>query len=275
MAPQVKGMKVRFEQDPNNPHAPPRRIIEKAGFWERLVGVKNEQPPYLPLPPVGYLPPAPSGHSTAPRPLSSTISPAQAAITATNHPSLTAALRPTPFPLDFKYLPRSERHAWEKQRKEEIKYLHGLDKEQRAAMKAEEARKGREEKEARDRAKQELKARNSAMKLEKKLGYRPMPQYIPAPTDRPLPPLSAGMESTAPNNALGQPTSWMLLPTLEQFGLRRPFDAPGQPGKVDIGGTEWPMMSRTMTHALQVMGREERVRLDQAGHTWSPAWYRD
>jgi hypothetical protein len=43
MAPQVKGMKVRFEQDPNNPHAPPRRIIEKAGFWERLVGVKNEQ----------------------------------------------------------------------------------------------------------------------------------------------------------------------------------------------------------------------------------------
>ena len=70
---------------------------------------------------------------------------------------MTTALRPTPFPLGFKYLPRSERHAWEKQRKEEIKYLHALDKEQRAAMKAEEARKGREEKEARDRAKQELK----------------------------------------------------------------------------------------------------------------------
>lgn len=47
----------------------------------------------------------------------------------------------------------------------------------------------------------------------------------------------------------------MLLPTLEEFGIRRPFDAPG-PGrpeglggrKVDIGGTEWPMMSRTMTY---------------------------
>lgn len=91
------------------------------------------------------------------------------------------------------------------------------------------------------------------MKLEKKLGYRPLPQYIPPqlplpggatykslPTSQPPPQVSAG---------LGQPSSWMLLPTLEQFGVRRPFDAPGIPDKIHtIGGTEWPMMSRTMTH---------------------------
>lgn len=32
--------------------------------------------------------------------------------------------------------------------------------------------------------------------------------------------------------------------------MRRPFDAPGRPS-VDIGGTEWPKMSRTMTHVSE------------------------
>jgi hypothetical protein len=46
-----------------------------------------------------------------------------------------------------------------------------------------------------------------------------------------------------------QPLSFMM-PTGEEFGVRRPFNAPGVP--VSLGGPPghagWPMMSRTMTH---------------------------
>ena len=47
-----------------------------------------------------------------------------------------------------------------------------------------------------------------------------------------------------------QPVSWMMMPTLEEFGIRRPFDAPGRPSGVGgpSGQGQWPMMSRTMTH---------------------------
>lgn len=34
--------KITFEHDPNNPYAPPKRIIEKMGFWERVIGPKSD-----------------------------------------------------------------------------------------------------------------------------------------------------------------------------------------------------------------------------------------
>lgn len=106
------------------------------------------------------------------------------------------------------------------------------------------------------------RARKNAIKLEKKLGYRPMPEYIPPPhasaVARSLPTATATANTVAPPAGPGQPTSWMLLPTLEEFGVRRPFDAAGRPDglngrKVDIGGTEWPMMSRTMTYVRSLI----------------------
>lgn len=95
-------------------------------------------------------------------------------------------------------------------------------------------------------------------KLAAKLGYRPLPQLKSTPTPT-APTASAAVprptsQSAPPNPAFGSgappqwnSTSWAHLPPLEEFGVRRPFDAPGRPG-VDIGGTEWPKMSRTMTH---------------------------
>ncbi|OCF41975.1 hypothetical protein I317_04167 [Kwoniella heveanensis CBS 569] len=46
----------------------------------------------------------------------------------------------------------------------------------------------------------------------------------------------------------GDPMKFMLLPTMEEFGIRRPFDQPGIPPALGGGGKTWPMMSRTMTH---------------------------
>lgn len=119
------------------------------------------------------------------------------------------------------------------------------------------------------------RAKAKDAKIQAKLGYRPLPNVNPsypyaytlpipiAPAaaappgmpSMPVMPMSTPMPMpTQKPPGTFQPTSWMLLPTLEEFGIRRPFDAPGRPeglgGKsvVEIGGVEWPKMSRTMTH---------------------------
>jgi hypothetical protein len=44
-----------------------------------------------------------------------------------------------------------------------------------------------------------------------------------------------------------------MLPTLEEFGVRRPMEIPlGQTGPTNAG-VEWPMMSRTMTHVRRFL----------------------
>lgn len=50
------------------------------------------------------------------------------------------------------------------------------------------------------------------------------------------------------------PLSFMLLPTGEEFGVRRPFNAPGVPRSLGgpPGHAGWPMMSRTMTHVSRI-----------------------
>jgi hypothetical protein len=82
--------------------------------------------------------------------------------------------------------------------------------------------------------------------------YRPLP--VPDPPYRTVPTTSTthndgGNQSTQGTTPIAgdqwHPSNWMMLPTMEEFGVRRPFDAVGQPGK---GDGQWPMMSRTMMH---------------------------
>jgi hypothetical protein len=101
---------------------------------------------------VNYTPPhQKSIWSTTPRPLPP-IQPST-----TQMPIGTTAYRLTPFPNDFGYLPREEKKGWEKQRKEELKFLKALEKEQKAAIGAEGARKEREAKVLRKQQKDEIK----------------------------------------------------------------------------------------------------------------------
>ncbi|GFZ49984.1 hypothetical protein JCM24511_07737 [Saitozyma sp. JCM 24511] len=92
------------------------------------------------------------------------------------------------------------------------------------------------------------------------------PRLLPQLPPPPPPPAAEaaaanGAGSSGPANAAGpdHPATWIMLPTLEEFGVRRPMEIPlGQTGPT-IAGVEWPMMSRTMTHAMQDLIREERV----------------
>ena len=58
------------------------------------------------------------------------------------------------------------------------------------------------------------------------------------------------------------PLSFMLLPTGEEFGVRRPFNAPGVPRSLGgpPGHAGWPMMSRTMTHVSRIAIQDDRGR---------------
>lgn len=38
----LKGAKVRWVNDPTNPYAAPKRVIEKMGFWERTFGSNKD-----------------------------------------------------------------------------------------------------------------------------------------------------------------------------------------------------------------------------------------
>ncbi|WVQ95959.1 hypothetical protein IAU59_003058 [Kwoniella sp. CBS 9459] len=70
----------------------------------------------------------------------------------------------------------------------------------------------------------------------------------------------------------GDPMKFMLLPTMEEFGIRRPFNQPGIPPALGGGGKTWPMMSRTMTHAITDMNREEQIHAIHASTFYSPNW---
>ncbi|WWC73795.1 uncharacterized protein I206_107767 [Kwoniella pini CBS 10737] len=69
----------------------------------------------------------------------------------------------------------------------------------------------------------------------------------------------------SPENDLNNPYNFMLLPSNE-FGVRRPFNP-------IIGGNEkWPNMSRTMTHAILDMNREEQLHAYHASLIRAPNW---
>ncbi len=69
---------------------------------------------------------------------------------------------------------------------------------------------------------------------------------------------SSSSETPKASKIAQQPTSWTMLPTLEEFGVRRPLDAPGRPANLGgpQGGPKWPMMSRTMTHVSESRFRD-------------------
>ena len=101
-------------------------------------------------------------------------------------------------------------------------------------------------------------------------------RQMPIPNQYPSATAPAQMHRTTPPD----PLSFMLSSTGEEFGVRRPFDAPGLPRSLGdpAGHAGWPMMSRTMTlvstliipavswagglivgQAVQDLSREERV----------------
>lgn len=83
------------------------------------------------------------------------------------------------------------------------------------------------------------RAQEKQLKKDRKNPYRPMPIPTPAQAAAPLEPAPAA--PLEPANA-----KWMMMPTMEEFGVRRPFDHVGPLPQAGQG--EWPMMSRTMTH---------------------------
>lgn len=116
------------------------------------------------------------------------------------------------------------------------------------------------------------RAKEKELKWMRKNPYRQMP----IPNQYPSATAPAQMHTTT----LADPLSFMLHSTGEEFGVRRPFDAPGLPRSLGgpAGHAGWPMMSRTMTHvstfttpavpwiggliadqAVQDLSREERV----------------
>jgi hypothetical protein len=80
--------------------------------------------------------------------------------------------------------------------------------------------------------------------------HRPLP--IPtavAVTGAATPATNSGANKSTASNKKAETLSFMLLETGEEFGVRRPFDAPGLPRALGgpTGQAGWPMMSRTMT----------------------------
>lgn len=94
-------------------------------------------------------------------------------------------------------------------------------------------------------------ARRAQEKLLKAYGknpYRSMPDPTPATSTLTTAEPTPGAKPTPAAQA--QPTKWMMMPTMEEFGVRRPFNAMGHPRP---GGSEWPMMSRAMTHVRKCL----------------------
>lgn len=203
-------------------------------------------------------------------------------------------LQPTPLPANFNDLPWSERRYWLKMRDEQLKGIRMMEKAAKDQRKA-------QEKDQQLRQKAEAKQRKRELKLvphqvsiksdaheyrakEKELKWmRKNPQrFMPIPAQGGYP--AATAPAAVPSALAPGPDSlsFMLTSTGEEFGIRRPFNAPGLPRS--LGGPPsqagWPMMSRTMTHvrgfmlvtalcllfqAVQDLSREERVHAIQVG----------
>ncbi|KAK8849595.1 hypothetical protein IAR55_004930 [Kwoniella newhampshirensis] len=181
--------------------------------------------------------------------------------------------RVKPLPSNFQYLDGSTRRKLLREQEKEAKMWEKMNKEQ---MKLLEKSMKIKEKEERKKRKEEERARKNVRAKEKQILWKLrhpqnlLPQLSPdeafrptrKPSENATPKPATQLQSQA--EAAGEPMSFMLLPTLEEMGVRRPFDAPGLPAALGGAGT-WPMMSRTMSHALVDMTREERVHSIQRG----------
>ncbi|ORY34812.1 hypothetical protein BCR39DRAFT_585760 [Naematelia encephala] len=266
-----KSQKVRFEMivDPSDPSAPPRprRVLEKksgSGFG-LLDRIRWGNEPDLPTT-------RPIGTSGRPLPqLGATTNKHFAAQGLAAHdptpsalpPNLEAHIVPHSFPPDFAYLPRNEKRYLERMHREELRGIKAIHEGTRMAEKAKKEEMKWLEKEKKRREKEEEKRLKREEKWHRKHPFRSLP--IPSKPGPATP-------TAAPPPATVQPTGWMMLPTHEEFGIRRPFDSPGRPAGLGgpVRAPEWPMMSRTMSHAITDMAREERVHLVNGGRLWTP-----
>ena len=83
------------------------------------------------------------------------------------------------------------------------------------------------------------RAQEKVLRKQSKNPHRNMPT--------PTPGVAASELKTEPLATPPSPTNdkWMMVPSMEDFGVRRPFDTAGQMPQAGQG--EWPIMSRTMT----------------------------
>ncbi|KAL7425003.1 hypothetical protein Q5752_000690 [Cryptotrichosporon argae] len=261
---------VAWAADPLNPAAPPvqRRTIivsppPKPGLLTRLFGPPRHEPRPLPIPEADpIVPPFPFPTTPVPAPVAPDA-PAPAPV------AEPLKLEPTPYPANYAYLPRAQRAYLRRLRKDEERAIRAHERaraaEERQAARAFEAEMRRWEKAERAWRKEEVKRQKTAAKhphVHPAYFPRPLPQPAPVPTSSP-----AELAAAAPARP-GQPTSFMLLPALEEFGVRRPFNPPAQPGDA-----AWPLMSRTMTHAIVDMSQEERVVAAMQGSMWTRATF--
>ncbi|WRT69616.1 uncharacterized protein IL334_006605 [Kwoniella shivajii] len=171
---------------------------------------------------------------------------------------------PKPFPVNYDYLSRSDRRVIFKQRQKEERMWREAERQQQKMFKARLKEYEREEK-------AKLKLEKKILKEQEKEAlwhYRhpskpyPIPKHGPYNTVR-KPPTS--INPVAEPNEDHNPYNFMLLPAAE-FGVRRPFDP-------RLGGNEkWPNMSRTMTHAILDMNKEERLHAYHASTIQTPNW---
>ncbi|WVW87009.1 hypothetical protein I302_109065 [Kwoniella bestiolae CBS 10118] len=176
-------------------------------------------------------------------------------------------------PEDFDYLPRSIQKAifkenekrereWKKKEKEQEKLykisMKEWEREEKERMKFEKRLMKEKEKEAL------WHYRHPPQPDPSKIKPKPLPHSHTYPIRKP-PAAASSTNYDAPELDRNNPYNFMLLPATE-FGVRRPFNPM-------IGGNEkWPNMSRTMTHAILDMNREEQIHAYHAGLLHSPNW---
>ncbi|WWD20220.1 hypothetical protein CI109_104696 [Kwoniella shandongensis] len=169
-----------------------------------------------------------------------------------------------PLPNNWEYLDRSTRKKLLREQEKEVKRWEKMNKEQMKLLAKSMKLKEKEERTKRKREEKERKAREKEMLWHLRHPGAPLPRLPPEPTAPSQPTATPAAQPASAPTPGGQPMSFMLLPTLEEYGVRRPFDAPGVPGALGGAGT-WPMMSRTLSHAIVDMTREERVHSIQKG----------
>ncbi|OWZ43415.1 hypothetical protein C356_03424 [Cryptococcus neoformans c45] len=144
-------------------------------------------------------------------------------------------------------LPRWERKLIEKQQKAEIKAWKKMEKEQTKLYKQSLKFTTWEER-------RNLKAMEKELK-KNQFNYAHIPHHN---SQRPLPQVADHVpeRKLEPGNPKKEMLAFMMLPQ-EEFGVRRPLG--GDRAPKGLGGRhDWPMMSRTMTHALTDLGNDEK-----------------
>ncbi|WWC92725.1 uncharacterized protein L201_007684 [Kwoniella dendrophila CBS 6074] len=171
------------------------------------------------------------------------------------------------YPENFDYLPKSIQKNYMKENKKREKHWKKAQKEQEKLFKIQMKQWEKDQKERLKLEKLMLKKKEKDAMWHYRHPTQPHPPNIPhsLPHQNVRKPPNIAKTTNNPNTDLNNPYNFMLLPATE-FGVRRPFNPM-------IGGTEkWPNMSRTMTHALLDMNREEQLHAYHASLLHTPNW---